>query len=486
MKKTLLLLVLIASALTACTQQYSPEIENKIKQVEQNLGLRILIIGRPRPTLQERMAFYHINGLSIAVVHNYKIEWARGYGWADSAEQRPVTTQTLFQAASISKSLNAVGVLRLAQEGKLDLYADINNYLTDWKFPYDTLSKGRKITVANLLSHTGGLTVHGFRGYAVGDSLPTVGQLLDGKPPANSPAVRSMYEPGLRSEYSGGGITISQLIVMDITHQPYDRYMQDQVLKPLGMMSSLYTQPAPADKRPLLATGYQMDSKEIKGKYHIYPEEAAAGLWTNPTDLCKYIIETELSYAGKSSKVLDEKYTRLRLTPYIDNSAALGVFIINVHGDHYFQHGGANEGFRSQYYALVEGGEGVAVMVNSDNGAILSEVINSVATVYNWKGFYEPQTRTIAAVDPAQLQACAGKYKSHDEKLNLSVEIKAEKDQLVATLLWTGQDIVLLPESATSFFNPDSGMTAKIIKGPDGSVTSIMVNDKDIWDKVPQ
>jgi CubicO group peptidase (beta-lactamase class C family) len=485
MKKTLLLLVLIASALAACTQQYPPEIENKIKQVEQNLGPHVLITGRPRPTLQERMAFYHINGLSIAVVHNYKIEWARGYGWADSAEQWPVTTQTLFQAASISKSLNSVGVLRLAQEGKLDLYADINNYLAGWKFPYDSLSKGKKITVANLLSHTGGLTVHGFPGYAVSDSLPAVGQVLDGKPPANSPAVRSMYEPGLRSEYSGGGITISQLIVMDITHGPYDRYMHDKVLMPLGMMSSFYTQPAPADKRRFLATGYQMDGKEIKGKYHIYPEEAAAGLWTNPTDLCKYILETELSCEGKSAKVLDGKYARLRLTPYIDSTAALGVFINNVHGDHYFQHGGANEGFRSQYYGLVDGGEGVVVMVNSDNGAILPEVINSVATVYNWKGFYEPQTRTIAALEPAQLQACEGKYKSRDGK-PLFVQIEAAKDRLALTPSWTGQHIALLPESATSFFNPDFGLTAKIVKGPDGSVTSITINDRDSWDKVPQ
>jgi CubicO group peptidase (beta-lactamase class C family) len=425
------------------------------------------------------------NGLSIAVVHNYKIEWARGYGSADSAEQRPVTTQTLFQAASISKSLNGVGVLRLAQERKLDLYADINNYLTGWKFPYDSLSKGKKITVANLLSHTGGLTVHGFPGYAVGDSLPTVEQVLDGKSSSNSPAVRSMYEPGLRSEYSGGGVTISQLIVMDITHGPYDRYMHDKVLMPLGMMSSFYTQPAPADKRQLLATGYQMNEKEIKGKYHIYPEEAAAGLWTNPTDLCKYIIETELSYEGKSAKVLDEKYTRLRLTPYIDSTAALGVFINNVHGDHYFQHGGANDGFRNQYFGLVDGGEGVAVMVNSDNGAILPELINSVATVYNWKGFYEPQTKTIITLEPAQFQACEGKYKSRDGK-PLFVQITAAKDRLVFTPSWTGGHIDLFPESALSFFDPDTGLPVKIQKSQDGSVTSICVNDRDFWDKVAQ
>ena len=485
MKKSLLLLALIATALNTLAQKYSPEIEAKIHEVEQNLGARFVIAGKPRPTLQQRMAYFHINGVSIAVVHNYKIEWARGYGWADSAEQRPVTPQTLFQAASISKSLNGVGVVRLAQEGKLDLYTDINTYLTGWKFPYDSLSKGKKITIANLLSHTGALTVHGFPGYAAGDSLPSVEQILDGKRPANSPAIRSMYEPGLRSEYSGGGITISQLIVMDITHEPYDKYMHDDVLMPMGMTSSFYTQPAPAAKRPLLATGYRPDGQPIEGKYHTYPEEAAAGLWTNPVDLCKYVIETELSYEGKSAKVLDQKYTRLRLTPYIDKSAALGVFIDDRDGARYFQHNGANEGFRAQYFGLIDGGEGVAVMVNSDNGAIIPELINSVAAVYNWKGFQQPQTKTVVTIDPAQLQALDGKYKLHNNDRELYIQLKGENDHLVLTQAWDGRHIDLLPESATSFFEPQ-GMTLKVQKAPDGAIQSVLIFERDVWDKVPQ
>jgi CubicO group peptidase (beta-lactamase class C family) len=169
---------------------------------------------------------------------------------------------------------------------------------------------------------------------------------------------------------------------MDITHEPYDKYMRDNVLRPLGMMSSFYTQPAPADKRGLLATAYHVDGKAVEGKYHIYPEEAPAGLWTNPTDLCQYIIETQNSYAGLSAKVLSQEYTRLRLTPYIDSTAALGVFINKIGAATYFQHGGANEGFRCQYYGSLEGGNGVVVMVNSDNGGILQEVVNSVAIVY--------------------------------------------------------------------------------------------------------
>jgi CubicO group peptidase (beta-lactamase class C family) len=216
----------------------SADTQDKIQQVEKNLVGNVQIEGKAPYTMAERMAFYKTKGVSVAVIQNYKLAWAKGYGWADDSLKIPVTTQTLFQAASISKSLNSVGALRLVQEKKIDLYADINNYLTSWKFPYDSLSGNKKISLANLLSHTAGLTVHGFGGYEKGEQVPTLVQVLNGQKPANSPAVRSMYAPGLKSEYSGGGITISQLIVMDVTHQPYDKYMYDQVLKPLGMTSS--------------------------------------------------------------------------------------------------------------------------------------------------------------------------------------------------------------------------------------------------------
>lgn len=180
--------------------------------------------------------------------------------------------------------MNGVGVLKLVQDKKLDLNIDINNYLKTWKFPYASLSNNKKITTANLLSHTAGLTVHGFMGYPQGDSMPTLSEILDGKSPANSSAVRSMYESGKKEEYSGGGTTISQLIVTDITQQKYEDYMWLQVLKPMGMNNSFFTQPPALDKQNLLATGYNRYGEEMKdGKYNIYPEKGATGLWTNPT-----------------------------------------------------------------------------------------------------------------------------------------------------------------------------------------------------------
>jgi CubicO group peptidase (beta-lactamase class C family) len=398
--------------LYAQDKKYAHEIETKIKAVENNLGLQVRIEGEPKHTLKERMNFHHVNGVTIAIIKDYKIDWARSYGWADSAEQRRVTTSTLFQAGSISKSLNGVGVLKLVQDKRLDLNTDVNDYLTSWKFPNDSLTKSKKITLANLLSHTAGLSVHGFPGYEKGNSIPTLVQILNGERPANTSAVRSIFEPGLKYQYSGGGTTISQLIVQDITKKPYDEFMWKNVLKPMGMKNSFYTQPPAGDKQKLLASGYYNDGKAVKGKYHIYPEQAAAGLWTNPTDLANYVIETQLALHGKSSKVLSQDMTKLRLTPYIDKSAALGVFIVKRGEQTYFQHTGADEGFVSQYYGSMEGGDGVVVMVNSDNGAITEEIINSVATVYGWKGFYNPLQRPkIITVPQNILETYVGEYK---------------------------------------------------------------------------
>lgn len=259
--------------------------------------------------------------------------------------------------------------------------------------------KRKKNNDSKFVSHTAGLSVHGFEGYEKGDTIPTLMQILNGEKPANSKAVRSMYEPSLRYQYSGGGTTLSQLLLQDITGQAYDTYMWNNVLKPIGMNHSSYTQPPPADKENLLATGYYNDGKAVKGRYHIYPEQAAAGLWTNPTDLAKYIIATQLSLQGKSNKTFSPETTKLRLTPYIDNSAALGVFIIQKGNEKYFTHDGSDEGFVAAYFGSMETGNGAVVMANTNNGSLLYEIINSLANVYNWKDFYTPKIKEVVTVN---------------------------------------------------------------------------------------
>jgi CubicO group peptidase (beta-lactamase class C family) len=390
----------------------------------------------------------------------------------DTATRQPVTVQTLFQAGSISKSLNAVGVLKLIQDKKLDLYTDINTYLSSWKFPYDSLSKGKKITIANLLSHTAGLTIHGFPGYKRSDSIPSLPQVLDGKHPANTKAVRSQFEPGLRFQYSGGGTTISQLIVQDVTREAYDEYMWKNVLKPLDMTMSSYTQPPSKDKEKFVATGYRADGKEVEEKYHVYPEQAAAGLWTNPTDLAKYITETQLSLQGKSNKVLSQEMTKLRLTPYVDSSAAFGVFIDEHGGEKYFGHNGADEGFLSAYTGSFDSGNGVVVMVNSDNGAVLSEVINSVATVYGWKDYYKPVRKKVVRISDSLFDTYAGNYSLEGDTISIS-----RKGNGYFLTINNRRTFNIYFSSATDFFSKEISIEFKFEKDEQGKVKDFYFKD---------
>lgn len=336
--------------------------------------------SKKKSSLKDRMAFYSANAVSIAVIKDYKIEWVKAYGFADASEKRLATPQTLFQAGSISKTINSLGILKLVQEGKLGLDDDINNYLKTWKFPYDDVSKGKKITIGNLLNHNAGLSVHGFGGYEKGAALPTTIQTLDGLSPSNSGAVRSVFEPGLKFQYSGGGTTISQLIIENTTGEKYEDYILKNVLTPLEMNNSSFSQPPAKDKESLLATGYNYD-KKVKGKYYIYPEKAAAGLWTNPTDLAKYVIETQLSLLGKSNKILSKEMSAKRL----END--FGTFSDDYNGVKYFSHSGGTNGFICLYVGSVEGGNGIVVMTNGNNNKLIEEIVTSIASLNQFKNY---------------------------------------------------------------------------------------------------
>lgn len=473
-----ILLVLFLSLLSSSLfsqNTYSNEIEEKIKAFENGLAGRIKIEGEADYNILERMKALNVKGLSIAVVHNYKIEWAKAYGWADEAEKRKLTTETLFEPGSISKSLNAVGILKLVQDKKLDLNVDINNYLTSWKFPYDALSKNKKITLAHLLSHSAGLTVHGFPGYDQEEKKPSLPQVLDGTPPANTPAVRSQFEPGLKFQYSGGGTTISQLILTDVTKQAYDVFMYENVLKPMGMLNSSYSQPPAKDKLALCSSAYHKDGSPVPHKFHVYPEQAAAGLWMTPSDLCNYIIETQLAYEGKSSKVLNQEMTKLRLTPYNDESAALGVFIENHNNSIYFQHSAGNEGFCGQYFGSLEGGNGVVVFLNTDDFTIIPEIINSIASVYKWKDFYNPVTKKAIAVSDKEIKKFEGIY-LYDDKWSRIFKKDGQycfyTDGLYAKMYFT---------SPTEFFNKEFPSEKNIQLDSKGNVTGYLrkVNNKE-------
>jgi len=291
-----------------------------------------------------------------------------------------------------------------------------------------------------------------------------------------------MFEPDLRVEYSGGGTTISQCIVTDVTHLPYDQYMWLNVLQPLGMTYSFYTQPPPSTRKASLATGYMSDGQELQNKYRIHPEQAAAGLWTNPTDLAKYIIETQLSWKEKSAKVLSSSSTKLRLTPVRD-MAGLGVFVTKRGNDLFFEHSGGNVGFRCIYMGGVESGDGVAIMVNSESGDILQEIVNSVASVYGWQGNYGGKVKKIVTLQPAQLKALEGYYEMEGNK-EMHLQFTAKNNQLILKQLWDGREVTFDAESELEFFNRQFPFPLKFSKDASGKVNQVLAFERDMWKRV--
>jgi CubicO group peptidase (beta-lactamase class C family) len=330
---------------------------------------------------------FKVPGLSVAVIDNYKIAWAKAYGVTQVGGATPVTTKTLFQAGSISKPVAATGALYLVEHGKLSLDEDVNKKLVTWKVPENEFTRDQKVTLRRLMSHSAGLTVHGFPGYATDAPIPTLVQIFNGEKPANTDPIRVDFVPGSKFRYSGGGVTIEQQLMIDVTGTPFPQFMKKTVLDKIGMTDSSYEQPLPPARAALTAGGTYSDGKSVPGKWHIYPEMAAAGLWTTPTDLAKFAIEIALSKHGKSNRVLTQAMTQEMLKPQIEH-VGLAFFLGDEKNPDQFGHGGADEGFQADLIMFSDSGQGIAIMGNSDNFfQIASYVESSVAKEYGWKSF---------------------------------------------------------------------------------------------------
>jgi CubicO group peptidase (beta-lactamase class C family) len=447
------------------------EIQQHIDHVTAGLLTPVVDKNDPHPakTLTAEMAAMQVPGVSIAVIHNGAIEWAQGFGF-EAVNGSPVTPQTLFQAGSISKPVAAMGALRLVQEGKLNLDADINTYLTGWKLPASEVAGGKPVTLRELLSHTGGITVHGFAGYAAGEPVPTLKQVLDGVKPANSEAVRVDIAPGTKWRYSGGGYTIMQQAVIDVTKLPFPQVMHDMVLAPMRMTQSTYQQPLPADWKPV-ATPYDSEGKPIPGGAHTYPEMAAAGLWSTATDLARYVIENQRSLEGKANHVLSVEMTKQMLTAGM-GSFGLGPLIGGSASRPYFSHGGVDEGFEALFVGYEHGGDGAVVMTNAQGGMrIAEEVMRSISAEYGWPDF-RPIMRTSISIDRKVLPQYVGTYEISP---GFSIAITLEGNQLMSQA--TGQSkIPLHAESETKFFLTVVNAQIEFFKNEKSEVAYLMLH----------
>ena len=329
--------------------------------------------------LGQALQVLNIPSVSIALIDRGEVAWARAYGGSGTS------TRTLYQAASLSKLVAAVAAMRLVQQGRLDLDGNVNAALSSWHIPDSALTRGHPVTVRGLLSMTGGIGVPGYVGYEPGAPLPTLVQILDGVPPANSPPVRVEIVPGSRYAYSGGGYEIVQAIIQDVTRNPFEEALQDLVLRPAGMADSLFAQPLPTTLVPRAATGQDADGRERPGGWRVVPELAAGGLWSTPTDVAKLLIEIARAYRGEASRLLDRETARTMLTPQNGGPYGLGGAVSGSGPSLVLMKRGQNVGYQSYMLIFPETGQGIVVMTGSDNGTTLATaLIHRAALAYGW------------------------------------------------------------------------------------------------------
>ncbi|MHC4134414.1 MAG: serine hydrolase domain-containing protein [Planctomycetota bacterium] len=398
----LLITVCLALLLASCAPATGTPIERRIGRVERGL---LADQGDPpwrRLVLADRMAHYHVPGVSIAVVNDFEIEWARGYGVLAVGGDEPVTPDTLFQAASIGKTVVAVAALHVVEEGLLDLDQDVNERLVSWHVPENELTAHEKVTLRRLLSHSAGTNGFGYQGYAQGKTLPTLQQVLDGEYPANSPPVRVVSVPGTGYAYSNGGFVIVQQLLMDVTGRPFAQIAAENVLDPAGMTQSTFEVPLPSHLAGVAARGHWPDGQAIAGGWHSYPEMGTgASLWTTPSDLARFGIEMMRAYAGKPNRLLSPDIAQEVLTRQTPDGAGYGLgFGLSEEGSRrfHFGHDGGNEGFRGRFVMYPELGRGAVIMTSGHVGeGLWREILNGISVEYDLVSDYTVEY-TLAAL----------------------------------------------------------------------------------------
>jgi CubicO group peptidase (beta-lactamase class C family) len=375
------------TAITVITQMSPPSVtaeERGASPPAQDIQQSLLIVP-------DRMAHHHVPGLSLACIHNGTVAWTQAFGVARVGGE-PVTPETLFQASSISMPVTALAVLRLVEQGKLNLDADVSQYLRSWKLPTNRFTEQKTVTLRELLSHTAGATIHSFEDYAAGKKMPTLVQVLNGESPASSAPVTIDFVPGTKFLYAGGNYAIIQQILIDVTGESFPDLMQKLVLQPLHMAQSTFQQPAPEKLQPLVAIPYDKDGNAIEGGPRTSPVMAVGGLWTTPSDLALFALGIQNALAGKPDAIVSPSTAHAMLQA-VRGDYGLGFALAGTGRNRYFFHPGANLGYLSFFFAY-EQGDGVVLMSNQQySKALMLEVIHALAKQYGWTEFPTDDSR---------------------------------------------------------------------------------------------
>jgi CubicO group peptidase (beta-lactamase class C family) len=452
----------------------------RIKEVENNLIPFVPVKGFEGWNIIDRMRYYKVPGATIAVIKDFKIDWAKGYGLADTLKKIPVTTETMFSAGSISKFLMAVTALKMVESNQIELERPINNYLTSWKIAENDFTRKTSITLRLLLSHSAGTSQSSYFGFTPTQPLPTIVEILSGAKISETRPVVVNSEPNKEFRYSGGGSMIAQMALMDISKLNFSDLTQQILFDKLGMRNSTFEQPIP-EKFVKQSSWAYSSASWFKGMPYVYPQQAAAGLYTTPTDLAKFFIDVQKSYIGKG-RVLSKATAKQMLSPQQNVSdgsykeqIGIGPFLIqrtdNKDPDGvYFEFTGVNAGFLAYGIASVTNGNGVIIMLNSgDNvNGLGKEIRRAVAKVYDWTNFLPTEIQPISLTD-TELDKFVGRYRmATDEVLYL----RREKNYLVENIN-EGNDIYCFPISKDTIVFTDYNIKGFFVRNDKGEIIGL-------------
>lgn len=438
------------------TESYSSKIDqiSKLDQISNGLAQAIRIEGRETEffTLKERMAHYNVPGISIAYMENHKVVWTLTEGVTDKVSMRPVDENTVFQAASISKPTFATVLMKYRENSPLDLDAPVNSLLKSWQLPSHEWSEAKPVTLRRLLSHSAGTTVHGFGGYAAGDAVPDIIGVLEGTEPSNSPAVFVDLEPSTQFRYSGGGTTLAQLVLQDQSDIALPELAKTLIFDPLGMTHSGFIQPLSGPLAQNAAVPYDGKGEAIEGGAHTYRTMAAAGLWTTPSDLMRLSAAMQLSLNGETGSIMSQSSAKEMMTI---QQAPVGIgYFLEGEDVTTFSHGGSNAGFRAHFIAHIEGGDGMAIMTNSDSGsALINEIMIRIGEVYGWAE-NKPTIKKLVPMTAEMRTSYTGTYDA-PAPVDAKIIVTSSDEGLMVNVGEFVVDQAFLPEGESIFFAMD-------------------------------
>ena len=467
-------IILLFFILTACETPKSRTQKRK-RSVENGLVKAVVLKGQEseKMKLEDRMMYYRVPGVSIAVIYQNRIDWANAYGFKEAGSFEPVTIHSLFQAASLSQPVAALAALDSVEEGRLTLDSDVNEFLSSWKLAENMFTRESNVTLRTLLSHSAGLIPYEFKGYPQSAPLPSLTQILSGQKPANSPAARLYAVPGTQYSYSELGYAVLQQILIDLEKKPFPQIMNESVFRPLGMERITFECPLPEGVEEMAVTGHLREGGPLEGKWHLYPEMAASGLWTTPTDLALFLIDIMKTARGESQKVVSPELARTILTLQIEIQG-LG-FLIEDAGDNLFFHiKGKNEGFDCFMVAYPVRGEGAVVMTNSANGSyLIEEILRGISVAYEWPHF-QAEEKTIYRLNPSVYAQYVGKYEINPEYV---LDVAHEDYYLVITP--TGQAPTrFFAQGLSVFFSTDPYIVIRFEKDEEGRVSGLILRQR--------